>query len=177
MASTQQLREETPASCVRLPTIHTWWLLWPLIIQCCHLKSWRHKQSYHSTFLWFRISHIHAYESFTHIFSVYVNLSLEAVSIVSNVTSMQCPAECLSYKHSCSPPFWKPHSCTLHHLETTLECNWAYSAKITSNLVHDLLHKELFYLHQGLCNTISASREQCRRTPVALSTLWPGHRN
>lgn len=47
--------------------------------------------------LWFWISRIHAYESFTHIFSVYVNLSLEAVSIVSNVTSMQCPAECLSY--------------------------------------------------------------------------------
>lgn len=86
--------------------------------------------------LWFRNSHIHAYESFTHIFSVYVNLSLEAVSIVSNVTSMQCPAECLLFhKHGCSPPFWKPHSCieelhcTLHHLETTLECDWALQCK------------------------------------------------
>lgn len=33
----------------------------------------------------------------THIFSVYVDLSLEAGSIISDVTSMQYPAECLSY--------------------------------------------------------------------------------
>lgn len=62
------------------------------------LQHGRHMQSHNNTFLCgSRIDHLYSYESFTHIFSVYVDLSLEAVSIISDVTSMQCTAECLSH--------------------------------------------------------------------------------
>lgn len=88
LASTQQFWEETPAF-LSVSDYSPFTLADPPTLTT-HAIIEQHLP------LWYWIDHFYSCESFTHIFSVYVDLSLEAGSIISDVTSMQCPAECLS---------------------------------------------------------------------------------
>ncbi len=77
LASNQQFLGETPASWLRLPTIYTWYSC-DLPTSPSSQSELPHKElTTHAVRpqhlpLWFRINHIHAYESFTHTYSVFM---------------------------------------------------------------------------------------------------------